>query len=121
MAQVAPPKLPVEPANGGNQPDHKNESIDPGIGSGGGSTPPPATPALKTRFYGSIDLNQQKVASSVQKVVDEVVQHLVAKYGTNIRITLDIEADNAEGFEESVVRTVSENANTLGFSQKGFE
>jgi predicted AAA+ superfamily ATPase len=121
MAQVAPPKPSVEPANGGNQPDYTNEGIDPGIGSGGGSTPPPAPPALKTRFYGSIDLNQQKVASSVQKVVDEVVQHLVAKYGTNIRITLDIEADNAEGFDESVVRTVSENANTLGFSQKGFE
>lgn len=76
-----------------------------------------------TRYYGSIDLDSDKVASSVQKVVDEVIQHLGAVYGTDLKITLDITAENPEGFDESTVRTVSENANTLGFKKdsNGFE
>ncbi|MCC5835099.1 MAG: DUF499 domain-containing protein [Opitutales bacterium] len=77
--------------------------------------------ALKTRFYGAIEIPPQKVASSVQKTVDEVIQHLSAKYGTKVKITLDIEAENSDGFDEATARTVSENANTLGFKSKEFE
>lgn len=80
-----------------------------------------ASASQKTRFYGSIDIPPQKVASSVQKTVDEVIQHLSAKYGTKVKITLDVEAENADGFDEASIRTVSENANTLGFKSKGFE
>jgi hypothetical protein len=80
-------------------------------------------PAPKTRFFGSVDIPSQKVTSSVQKIVDEVVQHLASKYGTTVKITLEIEAENSGGFDESLVRTVAENSNTLGFkkSDTGFE
>lgn len=83
----------------------------------------PAPPALKTRFYGTVDIPDQKVASSIQKIVDEVLLHLKAKYGSNVKLTLNIEATNDDGFDESVVRFVSENANTLGFDKAntGFE
>lgn len=90
-------------------------------GKSGGSQPQPPVPVPKTRFYGSVEIPAQKVTSSVQKIVDEVVQHLAAKYGTKVKITFEVEAENAGGFDESLVRTVSENSNTLGFSEKGFE
>jgi hypothetical protein len=43
----------------------------------------------------------------VYKTVDEVIQHLSAKYGTKVRITRDIEAESREGFDEAAVRAVS--------------
>ncbi|MCC5805073.1 MAG: DUF499 domain-containing protein [Opitutales bacterium] len=89
-------------------------------GTTGNGAAPPAP--LKTRFYGAVEIPPQRVTSSVQKVVDEVIQHLSAKYGTQLKITLDISAENPEGFDEASVRTVSENANTLGFQPRnGFE
>jgi predicted AAA+ superfamily ATPase len=81
----------------------------------------PPQPVISTRFYGSVEIAPDKVSSSVKKVVDEVVQHLSAKYGSKLKISLEIEAENESGFDEGTVRIVSENANTLGFSENGFE
>lgn len=108
----------------GNRQSPSGGNTDPTpAGQEGGETAPPIEPAVqqKTRFYGSVEIPPQKVASSVQKIVDEVLQHLIAKYGTKVKVTLELEAENSDGFDESLVRTVSENANTLGFEQKGFE
>lgn len=41
--------------------------------------------------------------------------------GANLKVTIEIEATNASGFDEGKVRTVSENARTLKFEQSGFE
>ena len=77
----------------------------------------------KTRFYGAIDLPPQKVTSSVQKIVDEVIQHLTSKFGINVTVTLNIQATSNDGFDEATVRLISENAKTLGFDRAntGFE
>lgn len=95
-------------------------SINAALGQSTTTAPQTAT---KTRFYGSVEVSPQKVSSSVQKVVDEVIQHLSAKYGSKLKISLEIEAENDNGFDENTVRTVLENSNTLGFKQKdtGFE
>lgn len=89
--------------------------------SNGGDDNPQPKPATKTRYYGSVEIPSQKVTSSVQKIVDEVIQHLSAQYGTKVKITLDIQAENSSGFAEASIRTVSENSNTLGFKSNGFE
>ncbi|MGV1010496.1 MAG: hypothetical protein ACOYBY_18160 [Dermatophilaceae bacterium] len=39
----------------------------------------------------------------------------------DLRVTLEIEATTATGFDDNRVRTVSENAATLKFEQSGFE
>ena len=118
MAQVtATPTTTGSTSGGGDPPPSPHPQPTP---TGGTGTTPP-TPRPKTRFYGAVDIPSQKVTSSVQKVVDEVIQHLSAQYGSKVRITLNIEAENPSGFDEASVRTVSENANTLGFSEKGFE
>lgn len=121
-AEEAKPVVASEPT-GGTLGSSGGTSSTPGGTSGNHPQPPAPTPAPKTRFYGSVEIPAQKVTSSVQKIVDEVVQHLTAKYGTNVKITLEVEAENTGGFDESLVRTVSENSNTLGFkkSDTGFE
>lgn len=40
---------------------------------------------------------------------------------SQVKVTIEIEATTAKGFDETRVRTVSENAKTLKFEQSGFE
>lgn len=74
-----------------------------------------------TRFYGVKTLNSDKIALEFKNVADEVLAHLRAGDNTNVTVWIEIEATGAEGFNESRVRTVSENARTLKFDQSGFE
>ena len=50
-----------------------------------------------------------------------MLQHLAALEGTELEITVEIQARREAGFEEALQRTVRENANTLGFDNHSFE
>ena len=41
--------------------------------------------------------------------------------GADVEVTIEINAEVKDGFPDSVVHTVTENANTLNFDQHGFE
>lgn len=75
----------------------------------------------KTRFYGVKALNSDKIALDFKNIADEVIANLRAADGTELTVRIEIEATNATGFDDSKVRTVSENALTLKFDQSGFE
>ena len=45
----------------------------------------------------------------------------VGLVGTNVEVTLEVDAQIPEGAPENVVRTVTENARTLRFKSQGFE
>jgi len=81
----------------------------------------PPQPALPRRFYGSVDLNPDRVGRDAGKVAEEVIQHLSTLAGAKLRVTLEIEADVAGGVPENTQRTVSENCKTLKFKSHGFE
>ena len=51
----------------------------------------------------------------------EVVQHFTATFGNQVRITVDIDAEAVEGFDEALQRTVRENCRTLRFKNAEFE
>lgn len=76
---------------------------------------------VKTRFFGVKKLDPDRYAMDFKKVADEVLSHLAATPGAQLTVRIDIEATTAGGFEESRIRTVSENATTLKFEQSGFE
>ena len=48
------------------------------------------------------------------KIVSELVELFTANVGTKVRIRVDIEAEDANGFGESTVRAVRENSKALG-------
>lgn len=75
----------------------------------------------KTRFYGVKTLNADKIALDFKNIADEVLAHLRADTNTALTVRIEIEASNNPGFDESKIRTVSENARTLKFDQSGFE
>lgn len=74
-----------------------------------------------TRFYGVKTLNSDKIALEFKNLADEVLAHLRSGENTSVTVRIEIEATDSEGFNESRVRTVSENARPLKFDQSGFE
>nr|HMT06305.1 Swt1 family HEPN domain-containing protein [Solirubrobacterales bacterium] len=94
----------------------------PGPGTGSAPVPDPPTPApLKTRYFGSKQLSADRYALDFKQITDEVLAHLAANPGAEVKVTVEIEATSSEGFDDKSSRTVSENASTLKFSQSGFE
>jgi hypothetical protein len=79
-----------------------------------------AFPPAKTRFYGVKTLSADKIAFDFKNIADEVITHL-RDQGIELSVKIEIEATDVGGFDESKVRTVSENAKTLKFDQSGFE
>ncbi|MEZ5142216.1 MAG: Swt1 family HEPN domain-containing protein [Acidimicrobiales bacterium] len=92
-----------------------------GGGEGGEEEVTPTGPALPTRFYGSAVLDPLRLNRDFGKIADEVVSHLTGLVGADVKITVEIEAETTDGFPDTIVRTVSENAKTLKFKDHGFE
>jgi len=73
------------------------------------------------RFHGSVDLNPLHPGRDTGRIADEVISHLAGLVGSDVKITLEIAVEIQDGVPENVVRTVSENCNTLKFKTHGFE
>lgn len=95
----------VTPSEGGT--DYPNPPLEPVLGDG-------APAQLLTRFFGSVKIDPDRYARDIGNVLREVVERL-AGAGAKLEITLDIQAHKDEGFTESEVRTIQENANVLKF------
>ncbi|MDR2713099.1 MAG: DUF499 domain-containing protein [Clostridiales bacterium] len=73
------------------------------------------------RFYMSADLDTTRINRDVQKYVEEIIQHLTSVDGAKVKVSLEVEAEVAEGFTQQTVRTISENCQTLRVRDSGFE
>jgi hypothetical protein len=106
--EVKPPEPPEPPKKPG----------DPG-------EPPPSPPEppkkVLSRYYGRVEIDAQRVNKDIGLIVEEVVERLTSQVGCEVEITLEISARRPEGFDESTVRTISENSRTLKFEDYGFE
>lgn len=77
--------------------------------------------AKKTRFFASKRVSTDRYAVDFKHIGDELIAQLAAAPGASVRVTVEIEATTLDGFEESTIRVVSENAKTLKFEQSDFE
>ena len=93
-------------------------TVEPGAGPGGTPTPAQAQPK---RFHGNVTLDPTRVGRDAGRIADEVIAHLVGLVGSNVTVTLEIEAEIPNGTPDNVVRTVTENSRTLMFTSQGFE
>jgi hypothetical protein len=53
--------------------------------------------------------------------VEAIVEQLTTLQGGEVKLTLEIEAEIPSGLDRAKVRTLIENANTLGFIRKSIE
>lgn len=83
----------------------------------------PSQPAKKVfrRFHGSVQLDPLRAGRDAGRIADEVIQHLSGIVGANVEVTLEIQANIAEGVSEKIVRDVTENCRVLKFHTFGFE
>lgn len=73
------------------------------------------------RFFGSVKIDSDRYARDIGNVTREVIDRL-AGAGARLDITIDIQATKPDGFDESEVRTIGENARVLKFDpSSGFE
>lgn len=73
------------------------------------------------RFYGTAQLSAQRLAGDAMKIAEEVLQHLTAIQGSDVQVTLEIQAEFSDDVPEKTVRDVTENCRTLKFESAGFE
>ncbi len=81
----------------------------------------PAKPCLTTRYHGTVSIDPQRVNKEMGIIVEEIIQRLTSLTGTDVKITLEINAERPAGFDDATVRTINENSRTLKFRDNGFE
>lgn len=75
---------------------------------------------LARRYYGSVALNHQTLASQVTEISRELITHLSGIYGSSVKISLEIEAEVPDGVPEATRKHIEERASDLRFDQSEF-
>ena len=92
--------------------------MPPSTGKPDGAPPANTKP---TRFHGTAVMDATRVGRDAGKIAEEVIAHLAGLVGSEVKVTLEIEANIPSGAPDNVVRTVMENGRTLKFNSLGFE
>jgi len=99
---------------------------DPTINEGsphapGADTPGTAQPAaemLPTRFQGTVMISAERPARDIHQIVEAIIEQLTTIPSAEVSIKLEIDAEVPSGLDRGKVRTLIENATTLGFIDK---
>ncbi|MBF0341912.1 MAG: hypothetical protein HQL95_13270 [Magnetococcales bacterium] len=81
----------------------------------------PLNQIVKKQFYGSIELDPIQAKRQFVDLVDEVVMQFTSRPGVQVKITIEIQAQSATGFDDGLQRSVKENCNVLRFKNAEFE
>ena len=84
-----------------------------------GDTPSPER--KPTRFIGTVMISADRPAREIHQIVEGIVEQLTTIPGSVVSLKLEIDADVPSGLDRAKVRTLVENANTLGFIDKSVE
>ena len=66
-------------------------------------------------------MDATRVGRDAGRITDEVISHLTALVGSEVKVSLEIEAQVPNGVPENTVRIVTGNSRTLRFDSQGFE
>ena len=112
-AQVPNPQpAPPTSQGAGNPPDPR-----PGPASPPPAEEPPTDP-LPTRFSGSVKISPDRPAKDMGQIIEAIVEQLTTLPSADVTLRFEIDAEVPAGLDKSKVRTLIENANTLGFDDR---
>lgn len=121
IAELHRPK-PVMEGTTGAEPPGAGGATSPPAGSTGPVVNPggskPAAETNPTRFMGTVMISPERPAREIHQIVEAIVQQLTTIPGAEVTLKLEIDAEVPSGLDRSKVRTLLENANTLGFIDK---
>ncbi len=95
----------VDVLNGPTAPDGRSGTASP---ADAGATRP-------RRFYGSVEIDMVRPVKSFDTILNAVVMEFQRTPGAKLKLTLEIEGEAADGFAESEVSVVRDNAKELKF------
>jgi hypothetical protein len=114
----APVSAPAQPTDTVDGPD---SSPAPSPPPKGGLFDPPAVEKRPTRFTGTVMISPERPARDIHQIVEAIVEQLTTLPGSTVKLRLEIDAEVLSGLDRAKVRTLVENANTLGFIEKAVE
>jgi hypothetical protein len=117
IAEANRPKPIVAPEGDGTAP---GTTTVPDGGPTGTSpiTPEPVVEKNPTRFSGTVMISPDRPARVMHQIVEAIVEQLTTMAGSEVTLRLEIEAEVPSGLDRAKVRTLIENATTLGFIEK---
>ena len=83
-----------------------------------GSGAEPEAEAKPKRFVGTVMLSSDRPARDMHQIVEAIVEQLTTLPGAEVSLRLEIDAEVTSGLDRAKVRTLLENASTLGFIDK---
>jgi hypothetical protein len=83
----------------------------------------PRKPRKPRRFFGAVELDMIRPVKAFDAVLNAVVMELQRTHGAKVKVTVEIEAEADNGFDEADVGVVRDNARQLKFKtdSTGFE
>jgi len=81
----------------------------------------PGPSVAPKRFHGTVSLDPTRLSRDAGRITEEIVAHLAGLVGSEVKVTLDIDALIPNGAPPNVVRTVTKNSTALRFDSHGFE
>jgi len=114
---------PLQPTAGDTPAGSDDGTQTPGFGEppAGGAPGTPAPEKKPTRFTGAVMISSERPARDIHQIVEAIVEQLTTLPGSHVKLRLEIDADVPDGLDRAKVRTLVENANTLGFIEKSVE
>ncbi len=94
--------------------------VDPAPAPGGdpGGDPAPAPERAPTRFVGTVMISADRPTRDFPQIVEAIIEQLTTLPGSDVSLRLEIDAEVPAGLDRARVRTLIENATTLGFIDK---
>lgn len=115
LIEVKPPEV----AGGGGQNPDPDGGTTTGVGTG---TKPPVLPTTKVRsFHGSVEVDAALAKSKLNSIAVDLIALLAADPNATVRVKVEIDADFPDGASENTKRSVSANAQHLGFKLNEWE
>ncbi|EYD70734.1 DUF499 domain-containing protein [Limimaricola hongkongensis] len=99
--------VPTSPIQG----EPNDPTVDP-------DNPETEAPHHPTRFQGAVRLSADRPARDMAQIVEAIIEQLTTLPGAEVTLQLEINAEVPSGLDRSKVRTLIENASTLGFLDK---
>jgi hypothetical protein len=112
---------PLQPGTSGTPAGASDKAPETGGQPADGPSTSPPLERKPTRFTGTVMISPERPARDIHQIVEAIVEQLTTLPGSKVKLTLEIEAEVPSGLDRAKVRTLVENANTLGFIEKSVE
>lgn len=85
------------------------------------AVPPPPPPAKRTRFFGTVNADPERLGRAAGRIAEEILSYLTTQPNACVEVSLEIRARVPDGLSADDMRTIKENCAALKFRNCAFE